>query len=119
MSEQNRALARRVVEELWDQGELETADELHSSSYLLHQHEDLRGPDARSSSTSSRCGRTSLTSGSPLTTKALEMPEARSAPAGPICQSLTASLALSAEPTDGLAWPEGRAPAGPLRPRWR
>lgn len=48
MSDENKALARRVAEEIFNNGDLEVADELYASDYVLHDPslpEDLHGPE--------------------------------------------------------------------------
>ncbi len=49
MSEQqNKAVARRVIEELFNQGNLDAADELFTPNYILHDPaslEEVRGPE--------------------------------------------------------------------------
>ena len=46
--EENKALARRAVEELFNRGNLEAADELFAPDYILHDPaspEEVRGPE--------------------------------------------------------------------------
>ena len=46
--EENKALARRAVEELFNRGNLEAADELFAPHYILHDPaspEEVRGPE--------------------------------------------------------------------------
>jgi len=48
VSDENKALARRVAEEIFNNGDLEVADELYASDYVLHDPslpEDLHGPE--------------------------------------------------------------------------
>lgn len=40
ITERNKALARRVVEEIWGQGRLDTIDEVYDTTYVAH----IRGP---------------------------------------------------------------------------
>ena len=47
-TEENKAIARRVFEEGWNQGKLDVIDEIVTSDYLLgdpSMPEDIRGPD--------------------------------------------------------------------------
>ncbi len=47
-AEENKALARRVIEELFNRGNLEAADELIAPDYVLHDPaspEEVRGPE--------------------------------------------------------------------------
>ena len=44
MSEQNKTLVRRVVEEVYNQGNLAVADELSASDLVIHQtSQQIRG----------------------------------------------------------------------------
>ena len=48
MSEENKALSRRVVEELYGQGKLDIVDELFDSNYVGHDPaspQEIRGPE--------------------------------------------------------------------------
>jgi steroid delta-isomerase-like uncharacterized protein len=49
MSEENKAIARRALEEVWSgQGDLDAADELYAPNWLDHDPaipEDIRGPE--------------------------------------------------------------------------
>jgi steroid delta-isomerase-like uncharacterized protein len=48
MSEEHRALARRVVEEIYNSGDLDVADEIYAPDCILHDPslpENLRGPE--------------------------------------------------------------------------
>jgi steroid delta-isomerase-like uncharacterized protein len=48
MSEQNKAISRRLVEEAFNEGKLEVVDELVASDFVNHDPsspEDLRGPE--------------------------------------------------------------------------
>ena len=49
MSEENKAIARRALEEVWSgQGDLDAADELYAPYYVDHDPaspEDIRGPE--------------------------------------------------------------------------
>ncbi len=48
MSEENKALARRLVEELYSQGKLDIVDELFDSNYVGHDPaspQEIRGPE--------------------------------------------------------------------------
>ncbi|CAN7687814.1 hypothetical protein LJR231_005595 [Phyllobacterium sp. LjRoot231] len=55
MSEQNKTLVRRVVEEVYNQGNLAVADELSASDLVIHQtSQQIRGREGPSS-TSRRC----------------------------------------------------------------
>jgi steroid delta-isomerase-like uncharacterized protein len=49
MSEENKAIARRALEEVWSgQGDLDAADELYAPNYVDHDPaspEDIRGPE--------------------------------------------------------------------------
>lgn len=46
MSERNKALMRRGIEEVWNQGDFDVADELIASDYVGHQPPDeYHGPD--------------------------------------------------------------------------
>ena len=47
-TEENKALARRVLEEMFNKGNLDVADELLASDYVDHDPampEDIRGPE--------------------------------------------------------------------------
>lgn len=47
MSEQNKLLVRRVVEEVYNHGDLAVIDELVASDFIIHSSsDDLRGPEA-------------------------------------------------------------------------
>ena len=48
MSEENKAIARRVTEELFNRGNLDVADELFAPNFVDHDPaspEDIRGPE--------------------------------------------------------------------------
>ena len=48
MSEENKAIARRALEEVFGQGDLDVADELYAPNYVGHDPaspEDIRGPE--------------------------------------------------------------------------
>jgi steroid delta-isomerase-like uncharacterized protein len=47
MSEENKALARRIFEEIWNQGKMDVADEIYDANYITHGHgiELPSGPD--------------------------------------------------------------------------
>lgn len=48
MSEEHRALAHRAVEEIYNNGDLDAADEIYAPDCILHDPslpEDLRGPE--------------------------------------------------------------------------
>ena len=38
MSEENKAIARRIFEEIWNQGKLDVADEIYADNYVTHGH---------------------------------------------------------------------------------
>jgi len=42
--EQNKALVRRVLEEVWSQGNLAAIDELYAADFVSHQPGDAAGP---------------------------------------------------------------------------
>jgi steroid delta-isomerase-like uncharacterized protein len=42
--EQNKAVVRRVIDEVWSQGRLAAADELYAADYVSHQHSHPAGP---------------------------------------------------------------------------
>jgi len=50
--EQNKALVRRVIDEVWSQGKLAAVDELYAADFVSHQHshtagrQDIRGLEA-------------------------------------------------------------------------
>ena len=50
MSEENKAIVRRVFDEVWNQGRMEVVDELTSSDFVDHDtqnpNRETRGPDA-------------------------------------------------------------------------
>jgi steroid delta-isomerase-like uncharacterized protein len=47
--EQNKALVRRVLDEVWSQGKLAVVDELYAADFVSHQHSHAEGPqDVRS-----------------------------------------------------------------------
>jgi steroid delta-isomerase-like uncharacterized protein len=49
---QNKAIVRRVLDEVWSQGQLAVVDELYAADFVSHQHshpvapQDLRGREA-------------------------------------------------------------------------
>lgn len=46
MSEANRAIIQRLVDEVWNQGKLSVVDEIHAPNYVGHAPpEHMRGPD--------------------------------------------------------------------------
>ncbi|MCP5110053.1 MAG: ester cyclase [bacterium] len=46
MSEENRAIIRRLVDEVWNQGKLSVIDEIHTPNYVGHAPpEHMRGPE--------------------------------------------------------------------------
>jgi steroid delta-isomerase-like uncharacterized protein len=46
MSEQNKALERRLIENVWNKGNLSVVDDVVASDYVGHQaRSDTRGPD--------------------------------------------------------------------------
>jgi hypothetical protein len=51
-TEESKAVSRRVLEEIFSGGNLDLADELYATDYVLHEPslpEDLHGPEASSS----------------------------------------------------------------------
>jgi hypothetical protein len=42
--EQNKALVRRVIDEVWSQGKLAAVDELYATDFVSHQHSHAGGP---------------------------------------------------------------------------
>jgi ketosteroid isomerase-like protein len=42
--EQNKALVRRVIDEVWSQGRLAAVDELYAADFVSHQHSHAAGP---------------------------------------------------------------------------
>ncbi len=49
-AEENKALARRVLEEMFNKGNLDIADELIASDYVDHDpamSEDINGPEGK------------------------------------------------------------------------
>jgi steroid delta-isomerase-like uncharacterized protein len=42
--EQNKALVRRVIDEVWSQGQLAAVDELYAADFVSHQHSHAAGP---------------------------------------------------------------------------
>ena len=42
--DENKAVARRALEEVWGQGDLSAADEVFASEFVSHQHSHPEGP---------------------------------------------------------------------------
>lgn len=42
--EENKAVVRRVVEQVWTRGDLAAVDQLYAEDYVSHQHGHVRGP---------------------------------------------------------------------------
>ena len=38
MSDENKAIARRIFDEIWNQGKLDVADEIYADNYVTHGH---------------------------------------------------------------------------------